>query len=109
MDQEPVVLSQLEKLGGITLACQDLIKKGAEGISTRNNGCDFTSKFHPHHWTIFRTGFFRGSKRAGIKAIKLETEKDWLAQNIYKGVFSGLLEQITLIDKYKYHWCLHEH
>jgi len=36
-----------------------------------------------------------------ISREELESEKKWLAHNIYNGVFAGLLEQITLTDKYK--------
>ena len=36
-----------------------------------------------------------------ISQDKLDEEKDWLEKNIYNGVFSGLVEKINLIDKYK--------
>ena len=48
--------------------------------------------------------FFNGDTKEWSKIItedKVENEKVWLAENIYKGTFSGLFEQITLIDKYK--------
>ena len=32
---------------------------------------------------------------------QLEKEKQWLSENIYNGTFAGLVEKITLIDKYK--------
>ena len=47
---------------------------------------------------------FNGNTKEWSKLISnedLETEKEWLANNIYKGTFSGLFEQVNLIDKYK--------
>ena len=47
---------------------------------------------------------FNGDTKEWSKIIpenKLDEEKKWLTENIYKGSFSGLIEKITLIDKYK--------
>ena len=32
---------------------------------------------------------------------ELETEKEWMAQNIYNGNFIGKIDEIGLTDKYK--------
>ena len=48
--------------------------------------------------------FFNGETKEWSKIIideDIENEKIWLEENIYKGTFSGLLEQVNLIDKYK--------
>lgn len=48
--------------------------------------------------------YFNGETKEWSKVIsenELENEKEWLTENIYKGTFSGLFEQITLVDKYK--------
>jgi len=48
--------------------------------------------------------FFNGETKEWSKVIieeDLENEKLWLEEYIYKGSFSGLLEQVNLIDKYK--------
>jgi len=47
---------------------------------------------------------FNGDTKEWSKIIpenKLDEEKKWLSENIYNGTFSGLIEKITLIDKYK--------
>ena len=47
---------------------------------------------------------FNGTTKEWSKIIldeDVDNEKKWLAENIYKGVFAGLIEQVTLIDKYK--------
>ena len=47
---------------------------------------------------------FNGETKEWSKIIiddQVEDEKLWLQDNIYKGSFSGLLEQVNLIDKYK--------
>ena len=47
---------------------------------------------------------FNGDTKEWSKIIpenKLDKEKQWLSENIYNGTFSGLIEKITLIDKYK--------
>ena len=47
---------------------------------------------------------FNGNTKEWFKLVtedNLEDEKDWLTVNIYNGNFSGLFEQINLIDKYK--------
>jgi len=47
---------------------------------------------------------FNGSTKEWSKLIpedELDNEKEWLASNIYDGIFSGLFEQVNLIDKYK--------
>jgi DNA polymerase-3 subunit epsilon len=48
--------------------------------------------------------YFNGETKEWSKIItedEQENEKEWLAENIYKGTFSGLFEQLNLIDKYK--------
>ena len=32
---------------------------------------------------------------------EVESEKKWLSENIYSGYFQGMVEEITIIDKYK--------
>ena len=47
---------------------------------------------------------FNGETKEWSKIItddQVGDEKLWLQDNIYKGSFSGLLEQVNLIDKYK--------
>ena len=47
---------------------------------------------------------FNGNTKEWSKLIledELNEEKEWLEKNIYNGVFSGLVEKINLIDKYK--------
>ena len=47
---------------------------------------------------------FNGTTKEWSKIIlekDIEEETKWLAKNIYKGTFAGLIEQVTLVDKYK--------